>query len=86
MLICYVRPTLSSGNKMVIEELVIDRNHRGRGLGSMLLKHCLESAKSRGLDCVELACSLAKPELHRFYERAGFKHRMRLYSLFLEHE
>jgi len=86
MVICYVRPTLSSGNMMTVEELVIDQRHRRRGLGSILVKYCVDYAKARKLDCVEVACSLVKTELHEFYERVGFKHRMRLYSLFLAQE
>jgi PhnO protein len=84
MVVAYVRPTLSSGRKMVIDELVIDRDLRGQRLGSLLLEHCIGVAKDQGLDSVEVCCSLAKPELHRFYERTGFKHRMRLYSVFLK--
>jgi len=83
MIIAYVRPTLSSGRKMVIDELVIDRDLRGQRLGSFLLDHCISAAKAQALDSVEVCCSLTKPELHNYYERAGFKHRMRLYSLFL---
>ena len=83
MVISSVRTMLSCGRKMVIEELVIDNSHRGRGLGSMFVQNCLNYAKALSLDCVELACSLEKPELHKFYEKAGFTHRMRLYSLFL---
>ncbi len=84
MVICYIRPSLSSGKKMVIEELVIDHRHRRRGLGTLLMHYCIDLAKAEKLDCVELACSLSKPELHRFYERIGLKHRMRLYSLIIE--
>ncbi len=82
--ICYVRPSLSSGRKMVIDDIVIDADHRGRGYGRALMRHCISLAKGQGLDCVELSCSLTKPELHRFYEDLGFRYRMRHYSLFLE--
>jgi ribosomal protein S18 acetylase RimI-like enzyme len=86
MVICYVRTSLSSGTKMIIDDIVIDRNCRGQGYGRSVIKHCVGLAKARSLDCIELACSLSKPELHRFYEGVGFKHRMRFYSLFLEDE
>ncbi len=81
MVIFSVRSTLSSGRKMVIEELVVDRHHRGRGLGSRLVQSCLDVARAQELDCVEVACPVSKPELHRFYEQAGFAHRMRYYSI-----
>lgn len=83
IVITYVRSSLSSGRKMVIDELVIDHLLRGQRLGTLLLEHCIGVAKDLELDSVEVCCSLVKPELHRFYERAGFKHRMRLYSIFM---
>ena len=85
MVICYVRSSLSSGKKMVIDDLVIDHQHRRRGLGSLMMRHCIDMAKAESLDCVEVACSRSKSELHRFYEGMGLKHRMRLYSLIIEH-
>ena len=84
MVICYVRPSLSSGKKMVIDDLVIDHQYRRQGLGSFLMRHCFEMAEAEDLDCVELACSLKRDDLHRFYEKMGLKHRMRLYSLIVK--
>ncbi len=84
VVICYVRTSLSSGKKMIIDDIVIDRNYRGKGFGRSAIEHCISLAKARSLDCIELACSRSEPELHSFYERIGFKHRMRFYSLFLE--
>ena len=37
-------------------------------------------------DCVELACSLKRPDLHTFYEQLGFEHVMRLYQCYLGNE
>jgi len=80
----YIRTTLSCGRMLVVDEIATDRDHRGRGYGQMLVDHCIEMARERGLDCVELACSVDRPELHRFYEGRGFEdRRMRLYTLFL---
>ena len=84
MVIAYVRSTLSSGRKMVIDELVVDREFRGKRLGSLLLDHSINDARVQALDCVELCCSLGNQEIQRFYEKAGFEHRMRLYSVFLD--
>ena len=83
MVICYIRLSLSSGKKMVIEEHVIDHRYRRRPFGSLLTHHCIDLAKAEKPDRVELACSLSKSELLLFYERIGLKHRMRLYSLII---
>ena len=78
-----IRTTLSNGRHMVLDELIIDREFRRRGCGRRLVEHCIDLARAEGLDSVEVACSLQKTQLHRFYESAGFKHRFRLYSLLL---
>ena len=85
MVMSYTRPSLSSGKKLVIDDLVVDHRHRGQGFGSAMVQHCIDLAKTENMDCVEVACSRSKQELHRFYEKLGLKHRMRLYSLFFDH-
>ena len=84
MIFSYIRTSLSSGKKMIIDELIIDKAHQKQGYGRLLLKHCIKLATKQGLECVELACSLTKPGLHNFYEKEGFAHRMKLYSLLLK--
>ena len=81
MALCYVRTSLSSGRKMVIDDVVVDAGYRRAGIGRQVVEHCIGLAADQQLDSVELSCSLVKPELHRFYERLGFRHRMRFYSL-----
>ena len=83
MIFGQIRTSLSSGKHLVLDDLVVDLPYRGRGLGRALIEHAIALAKSAGCDLVALDCSLVKPELHAFYERLGFRHRMRHYSLFL---
>lgn len=86
MVICYIRTSLSSGRKMVIDEIIIDKDYRSKGYGRALMEHCITTAKDMRLDCVELACSLTREDLHAFYESMQFEHTMRLYHLFLGDE
>ena len=44
--------TLSSGRKMVIDELVIDQKYRGQGHGTRFIEHCIEMAKEQALDSI----------------------------------
>ena len=81
MALCYVRTSLSSGRKMVIDDVVVDASHQGAGIGRQMVERCISLAAAREIDSVELSCSLSKPGLHRFYEGLGFQHRMRFYSL-----
>ncbi len=46
----------------VVDEIVIDASRRGRGYGTMLVRHAIALAAKRKLDCVRLSCSMAKPE------------------------
>lgn len=86
MVTCYIRTSLSSGKKMVIDEIIIDINYQGRGYGRHLMEHCITMARTMKLDCVELTCALTRPDLHKFYESMGFEHTMRLYHLYLGDE
>jgi ribosomal protein S18 acetylase RimI-like enzyme len=51
-----------------IESLVVDAEHRGAGLGSLLVREVLEEARRRGALRVELGAASASS----FYERLGF--------------
>lgn len=83
MITCYTRTSLSSGRKMVIDEIIIDENYQGKGYGRTLMEHCIATARNMNLDCIELTCALTREDLHAFYESFGFEHTMRLYHLYL---
>ena len=54
-----------------IEDVVVNKNYQGQGIGEKIIKHLLEIAKTRKcyktiLDCVD--------EVKPFYEKLGFRH------------
>ena len=54
-----------------IEDVVVDKNYQGQGIGEKIIKYLLEYAKTKGcyktiLDCVD--------DVKPFYEKLGFKH------------
>jgi GNAT superfamily N-acetyltransferase len=63
-----------------VDELVVDRDYRGRGVGTGLLEHLIVIA--RQLDCrrIELDSGFHRPDAHRYYERHGFENRGYLFS------
>jgi GNAT superfamily N-acetyltransferase len=63
-----------------IDELVVDQNHRSRGIGGLLLQQLISIARSKGCRRIELDSALRREEAHRFYERHGFKNRAFLFS------
>ena len=47
MAFCCVRNSLSAGRKMVIDDIVVDREARGTGLGRWLLAYVIDEARMR---------------------------------------
>jgi GNAT superfamily N-acetyltransferase len=61
-------------------DLVVDREHRGAGVGTALVEKAVQIAKERGCRRVELDSGFPRTEAHRFYERRGFEKRAFLFS------
>lgn len=54
-----------------IEDVVVDAQHQGKGIGEMIVKHVLDYAKKQGCYKTILDCDdRVKP----FYEKLGFVH------------
>ncbi|MGA7711416.1 MAG: GNAT family N-acetyltransferase [Rhizomicrobium sp.] len=64
-----------------VDELVVDRAKRGRGIGARLLQSAI--ALARALNCarIELDSAFHRGDAHAFYERQGFENRAYLFSL-----
>jgi GNAT superfamily N-acetyltransferase len=56
-----------------IESVHVHPDHRGRGIGSVLVRDAVSRARSLGCYRVQLTSNRARPEAHRFYERLGFE-------------
>lgn len=55
-----------------LSELVVDENHRGRGLGKALVQAVEREARARGCTFLYLTTAHRRKEAHAFYERIGF--------------
>jgi predicted N-acetyltransferase YhbS len=71
---------VESGAFVVIGGLVVDRNHRRKGIGRALMKHGEEWAKKQGCSVVRVWSSAARVASHQFYERLGYRHIKTQYS------
>jgi ribosomal protein S18 acetylase RimI-like enzyme len=60
-------------SKGFIEDVVVDRNYRGRGIGILLSKKLIEIAKDKNLDCIDLTSSPNRKEANMLYKKLGFK-------------
>jgi len=64
--------TAEGGFVLLLEDLVIHRDHRGQGYGTRLLEHAEEFAKSKNFVRITLLTDLPNEIVKRFYLRHGF--------------
>lgn len=73
LLTMWVRSTLFHGaESALIDELIVDKSYRGRGIGKELVKGAFAEAKLRG--CIEIEVSTEKnnQKAIEFYKKCGF--------------
>jgi len=71
-LVLYRIPT---GLKAWIEDVVVDDNARGRGVGEALNLAALDEARARGVKGVSLTSRPSREAANRLYQRIGFTRR-----------
>ena len=59
--------------KARIEDVVVDEHARGKGVGEALVRRCLEVARQRGAEIVELQSARWREVANRLYPRLGFE-------------
>ena len=55
----------------LINELIVARESRGAGIGTSLLRHCIDEARREGMDEVEVGVMRGNEEAIRFYKANG---------------
>ena len=55
-----------------ISYFAVDKNIRGKGIGSEIEVSCVDIAKNRKCDRVEVHCHSRRLDAHRFYFRQGY--------------
>lgn len=63
-----------------VDELVVDVEYRGHGIGRLLLDRLLALAQEKGCRAMELDSAFHRVEAHGFYEKLGFEKRAILFS------
>ena len=61
--------------KARIEDVVIDEGARGKGVGEMLVRRCIDVARDKGAEIVELQSARWREVANRLYPRLGFERR-----------
>lgn len=67
----YARPALDKPPEAVVQALVVDRAHQGRGIGKRMMAAAERWAAARGFTSVSLASHVSRSDAHAFYE-GGF--------------
>ncbi len=67
-----IEPKIIHGGSKVghIEDVVVDKDYRGLGLGTVLINHAVDVAKKMGCYKVILDCS---NDMVKFYQKNGFE-------------
>ena len=67
------RHTFFYGGKVaVIEDLVVEGQNRGRGIGRKLVEFVEKELDKEGIKAIELSSDLHRSEAHRFWEKLGY--------------
>lgn len=69
-LVLYHVPT---GLRGYVEDIVVDERARGRRIGELLTRACLDQAKEAGAPQVMLTCNPGRTSANQMYVRMGFE-------------
>ncbi|MGN7379997.1 GNAT family N-acetyltransferase [Bacillus altitudinis] len=65
--------TYQGGWRASIEGVRTASTHRGRGIGTLLIKRAIQRASDRGCHMIQLTTDKQRSEARRFYENLGFE-------------
>lgn len=57
----------------VVEDMIVDENYRGKGLGRKILKELIKWAKEQGVEIVDLTTNSKRVAANELYKSEGFK-------------
>jgi len=58
-----------------LEDLVVDKKYRNKGIATKLIYHAIKNAKAEGVLCLNLTSSPARVDANKLYNRLGFEKR-----------
>jgi len=76
---------IHDGFVIYIEHVVVDKNHRGQGYGSQLIKFAEDRAVEEGCFLIELDTDVGATKAEALYEKSGYVRSGNYYSKDIEH-
>ena len=70
IVLVYTTPSWRKGR---IEDVILDERVRGRGVGKALVQRCVDLARERGAEVVELQSNRKREIANRLYPSLGFE-------------
>jgi GNAT superfamily N-acetyltransferase len=58
---------------MIIEDLIVDKKYRRKGIGSQLVQLVEKIARQQGCKTIELNSDMNRQETHYFWEAIGYE-------------
>jgi GNAT superfamily N-acetyltransferase len=59
--------------RALVEAVRVRSDQRGAGLGTVLMRWAIDTARERGCAVVQLTTDASRTDAHRFYRRLGFQ-------------
>jgi len=69
------KTVLHRGPSGLIDELVVTKSHRNKGIGKQLLSAVIKKCKQLGCCELEVSTEIANTKAREFYKRCGFEER-----------
>lgn len=64
--------SLKGGKRATVESVRVSSDMRNKGIGSKMLEHAIDLAKSNGCFMVQLTTDKTRTKAHNFYKKLGF--------------
>ena len=71
----YILPNISHRGSpfALVENVVVDESHRGKGYGKLLMDHAEKMASEAGCYKIVLTSNAQRTDAHRFYDSLGYQ-------------
>ncbi|MBL8161489.1 MAG: GNAT family N-acetyltransferase [Anaerolineae bacterium] len=73
--VCFGYSLEFGGRDAFIDELYLDEQHRGQGIGARMIEHMAQVCRDQGVQALHLEVMPGNNEVIRLYARAGFVNR-----------